>query len=72
MTPEQRENTLARHLRFTARVHVHTWIGTGDIKAEDAEVQILAALLQACKQEAEAQELPFERIIAEVTRNESE
>lgn len=69
MTPiEQREKTMALHLRFTAFMAVQSWIDCKVLQEQDGKAQILAILLEACKDEAEGQGLPFERIIAEVTR----
>lgn len=69
MTPiEKREKVLSTHLQFTALMAVQSWADCNVIDDEDVDAQVLAVLLEACKQEAESQGLPFERIIAEVTR----
>lgn len=68
MTPNQREQELALELQIHAQSAVIAWANEGELHPADIEAQTLAALLQACKSEAEAQGLPFERIIAEVTR----
>lgn len=72
MTPEQREYDLALEIQLHAQNAVMALANEGDLNPADIEAQTIGVLLQACKIEAEAQGLPFDRIIAEVTRNESE
>lgn len=68
MNPETRENDLALELQLHAQNAVMAWAHEGDLNPADIEAQTLGVLLQAAKIEADAQGLPWERIIAEVTQ----
>ena len=68
MNPEQREQELALELQIHAQSAVIAWANEGELHPADIEAQTLGVLLQACKMEAEAQGLPWGRIVAEVTR----
>jgi hypothetical protein len=68
MNPETREHDLALELQLHAQNAVMAWANEGDLNPADIEAQTLGVLLQAAKIEADAQGLPWERIIAEVTR----
>lgn len=68
MNPEQREYDLALEIQLHAQNAVIEWANEGDLKPCDIEAQTLGVLLQAAKIEADAQGLPWDRIVAEVTR----
>lgn len=68
MNPEQREHDLALEIQLHAQNAVIEWANEGDLHPADIEAQTLGVLIQAAKIEADAQGLPWERIISEVTR----